>query len=105
MENAARAGSREEFPPRRPPLPPEVAAMLAAERIRRGWSYRRAAREAGTSAGYLHMLEHSQRAPSVTMAYNLAEAYRLDETQLGELLEYATDSAGRDWRPPLRWPW
>ena len=36
MENGARAESREQYPPRRPGLPPEVAALLAAERVSRG---------------------------------------------------------------------
>ena len=81
---------------RHPPLPPEVAALLAAERIRRGWSYRRAAREVGTTPGYLHMLEHAERAPSHSMACNLVAAYRLDPAVAEELLDCAVVDAGRD---------
>ena len=82
------------WPPRRT-VSPELAAMLAAARRRRGWSLRRAAREIGCSPGTVVHLEKSRRAPSVILAWDIIRAYRLGDAQADMLLDDAVDDAGK----------
>lgn len=81
-------------------LPPEVATMLRRARMRRGWSFRRAAGRAGIAFGYLHMLEAGKRCPSVLVAYSLARALELDDEDRATLMAHAVNDAGRCWRWP-----
>ncbi len=81
-------------------LDPHTAKGLRAAREALRWSYRRAAREVGTTAGYLHMLDHGCRRPSYTVALAIIDAYRLDPWLARDLLDQAVTDAGRD--SPLR---
>jgi transcriptional regulator with XRE-family HTH domain len=61
---------------RQDPLP-EFGPALRAARIRARWSLRQLARRAGTTAGYLSLLEHGHRAPSVVTIDMLTTALAL----------------------------
>jgi transcriptional regulator with XRE-family HTH domain len=79
------------------PLPPDLAALLAARRRQLGWSYRQAARRTGIAHGYLCMLEHGQRAPSIIVAVILSRAYGLSAADADRLAAVAVYDHGRDW--------
>lgn len=83
---------------RRRRLPTDVGAMLAGARRRRGWSIRAAAERAGISHGYLWMLEHAERAPSVLVASDLSATLKLDGGERATLMGHAVNDAGRCWR-------
>jgi len=87
-----------------PPLPPELAAMLAARRRELGWSYREAGRRTGVAFGYIHDLEHRRRGPSVVVARELAIGYGLSVREADWLESASVIGHGRDWRPVLPWP-
>lgn len=86
-------GIRDDWPPRRV-VTPQTAGMLAARR-NRGWSLRRAAREIGCSFGTVAHLEKGRRAPSLTTAYAIIDAYGLGHRQAQQLLDDAVDDAGK----------
>lgn len=77
-------------------LPAEVGRMLAVRRRGRGWSVRQAARRVGCCYGMVGMLETGRRAPSVPLAMDLADAYRLPLEDRRVLLAHAIPGAGRD---------
>jgi transcriptional regulator with XRE-family HTH domain len=77
-------------------LPPELAEVLHAARVRRGWSYREAARRVGIGVGYMHALDHGHRRPSYSIALALADALALDPHTADDLIEQAVIDAGRD---------
>lgn len=56
------------------------------------------AKECGISQGYLSLLEHGQRSPSVSVAESLVEQlYRDDAAAAAELLAGAVVGRGRDY--------
>lgn len=75
--------------------------MLAERRRALRWTVREAARRVGTSCGYLSMLEHAQRAPSLSLASDLDAVYDLPQEDAQALLDAAIPGAGRDCPP--RW--
>jgi transcriptional regulator with XRE-family HTH domain len=85
---------------RRHRLPADVAAALGAHRLARGLGQREAARRAGISQGYIWLLEHGERCPSVEVAAALADALELGPELAGRLLDVARRDAGRSshWR-------
>lgn len=88
-----------QYKPRRT-LPPELGAMLAAARRRRGWGVREAARCIGVSPGTIVHLERARRAPSLIVAEDIIEAYRLPAADADWLRSAAVTDAGRS--SPLR---
>lgn len=76
--------------------PPELGPMLAAARMRHGWSRREAARILGLSSSYLFDLECGRRCPSVTIARQMAEGLGLDAVARAVLFASAVADAGRD---------
>jgi len=74
--------------------------MLAGRRWELHLSVRQMARRAGCAHGFISMLEHGQRAPSVSLATDLATAYELGPAGRRALLAAAVPGAGRDWRGP-----
>jgi DNA-binding XRE family transcriptional regulator len=82
------------YPPRRE-LPADVAGMVATARRRRGWGVREAARRIGVSPGTIVHLEKGRRAPSVIVAENIIDAYRLPDESAEMLLAVAVTDAGR----------
>lgn len=93
-------GAREETT--RHTVTPELAAMLAAARRRRGWSQREAARKVEVAYGMIGHLEHCRRAPSAVLAEKIADVYRLDSAEAAMLRAEAVEGAGRD--SPFRRP-
>ena len=79
-------------------LDPDAARALVEWRRRRGWSQRRAAREIGTSHGYVQFLERGERCPSVAMAEAIVKAYRVNGWEALHLLDAALPNVGRSWR-------
>jgi transcriptional regulator with XRE-family HTH domain len=77
-------------------ITPELAAVLADARLRRGWSLREAARNVGVAAGTIAHLEHARRAPSVVVARNIARAYQLSPSEADMLFAQAIENAGKD---------
>jgi transcriptional regulator with XRE-family HTH domain len=77
-------------------LTPATAGLLRQARLRRGLSLKETARIAGTSKGYLSMLESAQRAPSLTMAEVLIRAYQLDGAEARALKGESIEGTGRD---------
>jgi transcriptional regulator with XRE-family HTH domain len=77
-------------------ISPELAAVLANARRRRGWSLREAARNVGVAFGTIGHLEHARRAPSATVARNIIRAYRLTEAEAEMLCTQAVEDAGKD---------
>lgn len=77
-------------------ITPELAAVLAAGRRRRGWSLREAARSIGVAAGTIVHLEKARRAPSAVVAANIVDAYELDPGEAAMLLDQAVEGAGKD---------
>jgi transcriptional regulator with XRE-family HTH domain len=75
---------------------PELAAVLAAARRRRGWSLREAARNVQVAYGTIAHLEKARRAPSIIVAENLIRAYRLTGAEARMLLAEAVEGAGKD---------
>ena len=84
---------------RRPPLDAATARALARARLERNWSYRDAAEATGVSPSHLWALEHARRAPSLTVAAAIINAYGLKGALADALTAQAVDDAGRDWRP------
>lgn len=83
-------------------ITPELAAMLANARRRRGWSLREAARNVGVAFGTIGHLEHARRAPSASVARNIICAYQLTEAEAEMLCAEAIEDAGKD--SPFRRP-
>ncbi|MGH3191743.1 MAG: helix-turn-helix domain-containing protein [Streptosporangiaceae bacterium] len=79
---------------------PELAAMLAAARRRRGWSLREAGRNVRVAHGTIAHLEKARRAPSIVVARNITRAYRLDPDEAAMLRAEAVEGAG--WDSPYR---
>jgi DNA-binding XRE family transcriptional regulator len=75
---------------------PELAAVLAAARRRRGWSLREAARNVGVAPGTIVHLEKARRAPSAVVARNIIRAYRLTDAEEAMLWAEAVEAAGWD---------
>ena len=69
--------------------------MLADVRRDREWSVREAARRIGCAHGTVAHLENGRRAPSVSLAWDIVDAYDLDDGQADMLLAEAVDNAGR----------
>jgi DNA-binding XRE family transcriptional regulator len=84
---------------RRHTIPAHVAGMLRHARHARGWSLRRAGREAGVSASMLVHLEAARRAPSTTVAAAIIRAYGLPPGDATALMDAAVGGAGRDYTP------
>lgn len=82
-------------------LPTDLAAALRAARHERGLGLREAARKAGISPGYFHMIEHGDRCPSRAVADDLIVALGLDRAVAAWLLDVARPNAGRSWHPDL----
>lgn len=77
-------------------LPEDIARLISRARLRRGWSYRRAAKACGTVCGYVHMLEHGQRCPSVVMAEALISGLKLNPSEAELLRAVSLRGVGRD---------
>lgn len=88
-------GAREETT--RHTITPELAAILAAARRRRGWGQREAARRIGVSLGMVGHLERARRAPSSMVAEAIIGAYRLDPGEALMLRSEAIEDAGRSY--------
>jgi ribosome-binding protein aMBF1 (putative translation factor) len=88
---------------RRHQLGPEAAAMLAAARKRRGWSFRQAAASVGIAHGMIAMLEAGTRAPSRVTAEALITAYGLGEADAALLRREAVHGVGYERRQADRW--
>ena len=69
--------------------------MLAAARQARGWSIREAARRAGVAPGTIVHLEKARRAPSIVVAEDIIDAYRLPPGDADWLRSEAVTDAGR----------
>jgi transcriptional regulator with XRE-family HTH domain len=76
-------------------ITPELAAMLAEARRRRGLSLRQAARRAGVTPGTIVHLEKARRAPSTAVAERIIEAYGLPADLADWLRSEAVTDAGR----------
>lgn len=86
--------------PGRHTLPAPVAVSLFCGRIRQRLTIREAADLIGISHGYLYLLETGQRAPSESVARDLARVLLADRPADAEkLLAAAVPGAGRDWKP------
>ena len=59
-----------------------LAKNLKEIRQKRGWSQAKLAEVAGTSTHYIGMLETKAKFPSSEMVHNLANALRIDPTEL-----------------------
>jgi transcriptional regulator with XRE-family HTH domain len=81
-------------------ITPELAAMLAAARRRRGWPLREAARNVGVSVGTIGHLEKGRRAPSTVVAEAIIRAYDLSPADAAMLLAEAVEGAG--WDSPFK---
>jgi transcriptional regulator with XRE-family HTH domain len=81
-------------------ITPDLAAMLADARRRRGWSLREAGRNVGVAYGTIAHLEHGRRAPSTVVAGRIIGAYRLSPTEAAMLLAEAVEGAG--WDSPFK---
>ena len=77
-------------------LSDDVARLIARARLRLGWSYRQAAGACGTTCGYVHMLEHGQRCPSVVMAEALITGLELNADDAESLRRVSLRGVGRD---------
>ncbi|HLQ54623.1 MAG TPA: helix-turn-helix transcriptional regulator [Streptosporangiaceae bacterium] len=77
-------------------LDPGVAAMLARARAELGWSYTETGWRTGISRRMLSMLEAGQRVPSVVLAEDLIEGYRLGDADTALLRAVALPNVGRD---------
>lgn len=87
--------------PGRHTLPAPVAVSLFCGRIRQRLTIREAADLIGISHGYLYLLETGQRAPSESVARDLARVLLPDRPRAAEaLLAASVPGAGRDWKPP-----
>ena len=75
---------------------PDLAAMLAYARRRRGWSQREAARKIKVAYGMIGHLEHCRRAPSASLAEEIIDAYQLNPAEADMLRAEAVEDAGRD---------
>jgi transcriptional regulator with XRE-family HTH domain len=95
MEKPRSPRSSSEYPERHY-LSAEAAAGLRHARQRTGLSLRGAAEKAGISFGYLCQLEHGQRCPSLSVAYDLVSAFRIDAAVAGRLFAEAQRDKGRD---------
>jgi transcriptional regulator with XRE-family HTH domain len=71
--------------------------MLAAARKARGWSIREAARRAHVAPGTIVHPEKARRAPSVVVAEDIIDVYRLNPGEAEQLLAEAVTGAGKDW--------
>ena len=72
----------------------EIAAAID-KACRRLGGYRPAARKVDISPGYLHMLAHAKRRPSIVVAEILIERLGLDDHTARWLRELAVRDAGR----------
>ena len=97
MENAQKSAVLENTYRHR--LPADLAAALRTARHARGLGLREAARTAGVSGGYMHMIEHGDRCPSRAVAEDLIVALDLDRALANGLLDFARPNAGRSWKP------
>jgi ribosome-binding protein aMBF1 (putative translation factor) len=77
-------------------LDPEIAESLRKARLRRGWSFRTAARATGVDAGYLCHLEHGRRVPSIVTAEALISGLKLNAFEAEQLRAVALSGVGRD---------
>jgi transcriptional regulator with XRE-family HTH domain len=75
---------------------PNVAVFLLRVRKMHGLSQARAAKLAGISVGMLSMLEHGKRRPSIVVAEQLAEAYRIPLDARSMLMAEALPGVGKD---------
>lgn len=73
----------------------ETGAMLAAARLRRGWTLQKAADETGVSLSHYWRMENSQGAPSTAMAIELSYALGLTREQAGILMSEAVPGVGK----------
>lgn len=80
-------------------LDPAVAQVLRSGRLRRGWSFRTAGRETGVAFGYLCLLEHGKRVPSVAVAEALVKTYGLTASEAALLRSVALEGVGRSFDP------
>ena len=76
-----------------PGIPADVAGMLRACRLARGWSIRRCGREVGTDPSMVLRLERGERRPSVATAMRIIDRLELDWIQRDRLL--AVSAEGR----------
>lgn len=77
-----------------------LGAYLRASREKLGMSIREAAEEAGISSVYLGKLESGQaKNPSLAVAYELAQTYRVT---LDDLAEYLVDDVDREINQEIR---
>lgn len=76
-----------------PGIPADVAGMLRACRLARGWSIRRCGREVGTDGAMVLRLERGERRPSVATAMRIIDRLALDFVQADRLL--AVSAGGR----------
>lgn len=76
-------------------IDPDVADMLRAARLRRGWSRAQAAARTGVSLRHVAHLEFADRAPSAAVAIALADGYDLRPEERRALLAVARPHAGR----------
>lgn len=81
---------------RQDPLP-EFGPALHSARSRAGWSLRQLARRAGTTAGFLSLLEHSRRAPSVGTVDMLTAALQLTPNERDVFHRAGLTGVGRDY--------
>jgi ribosome-binding protein aMBF1 (putative translation factor) len=77
-------------------LPEDIARLISRARLRHGWSYRQAAGACGTVCGYVHMLEHGRRCPSVVMAEALISGLKLIPSEAEQLRAVSLRGVGRD---------
>jgi ribosome-binding protein aMBF1 (putative translation factor) len=81
-------------------LPNEICEVLRRARLRKGWSFRAAARATGVDACYLCHLEHGSRVPSVVVVEALIETYKIAGADASMLREVGLVGVGRDWQGP-----
>jgi transcriptional regulator with XRE-family HTH domain len=86
---------------RRHYLPEELSTALREARRARGLGLRQAAVRIGIGPGYLSLLEHAERCPSVAVARAIVRALGLEGDLADELLAVAQPNAGRSFTRPF----
>lgn len=80
-------------------MDPTLGATFRGYRLRHGWSFRQAARVVGVSPGTIRFLEIGQRAPSVVVAEQLIDRYKMSLDDANALRDAALEGVGKDWYP------